>query len=76
MKYLSTREIREELPHIERLLIKEKEVVLTRHGQPVARILPTTPTLSPRLSHAKLRAMMPRMKVDSAVYLRQDRDNS
>lgn len=72
MKTLSIREAREQLTSIEELLAKESEVVLTRRGQPVARILPLSgPRRMP--SHANLRSKMPRL-TPSEDLVRADRD--
>ena len=40
MKNLNIREIRHELAHLDELLAREGEVILTRHGKPIARVLP------------------------------------
>ena len=73
MKTLSVREMRTALPHLEELVAKQGEVVLTRRGRPFARIVPlrsqrTIP------SRAELRASMPKLKVPSEVLIREDRD--
>ncbi len=74
MKTLSVREMRTALPHLEELVAKQGEVVLTRRGRPFARIVPlrsqrTIP------SRAALRASMgPKLKVPSEVLIREDRD--
>jgi antitoxin (DNA-binding transcriptional repressor) of toxin-antitoxin stability system len=72
VKTLSIREAREQLTSIEELLAKEREVVLTRRGQPVARILPLSgPRRMP--SRANLRRKMPCL-TPSEVLVRADRD--
>jgi antitoxin (DNA-binding transcriptional repressor) of toxin-antitoxin stability system len=43
MKRLSVREVRAELSTLEELLVKEGEVVITRHGRAIARLLPLRP---------------------------------
>jgi prevent-host-death family protein len=40
MKTLNIREVRSALSHLDELLRKEGEVVVTRRGKPLARILP------------------------------------
>ncbi|TPW17759.1 MAG: hypothetical protein FD130_534 [Halothiobacillaceae bacterium] len=40
MKNLNIREIRQELAHLDELLAREGEVILMRHGKPIARVLP------------------------------------
>ena len=53
-----------------------EEVVITRHGRPVARVIPVTPVKQPvpleRL--AELRKRLPPRKGSSAVELRKLRD--
>jgi len=73
MKELSIREIRQDLPHIDELLAAEGEVIVTRRGKPVARLLPIQPKTG-MPSHAKLRASMPFQEIPSEVYIREDRD--
>jgi prevent-host-death family protein len=73
MRMLSIRELREALSHVDRLLRDEGEVVVTRHGHPVARLVPLkAPQIAP--SHASLRASMPRMRVPSEDLIRADRE--
>lgn len=73
MRSLSVREMRAALPRLEQLLAEEGEIVITRNGKPVARILPTRSHV-PIPSHADLRSRMPRLEVGSEVLIRQDRD--
>lgn len=73
MRSISVREMRTELPRLERILAEEGEVVITRHGKPVARVLPTMPE-SGIPSRAELRARMRRLEVGSEVLIREDRD--
>lgn len=73
MKELSIREAREQLTAIEELVAKEGEIVLTRRGKAVARILPLSgPRRLPSCS--RLRAQMPRMKTTSEALVRRERD--
>ncbi|HZA29313.1 MAG TPA: type II toxin-antitoxin system prevent-host-death family antitoxin [Gammaproteobacteria bacterium] len=73
MKQLSIRELRSELPHIDDLLRHEGEILITRRGTPIARVLPIrTATKIP--SHADLRARVPRLVRGSEEYIRADRD--
>lgn len=73
MRSISVREMRAALPRLEQLLAEEGEVVITRNGKPVARVLPT-PARKPIPSHADLRSRMPRLELGSEVLIRQDRD--
>jgi len=73
MKNLSIREIRKELAQLDELVSREGEVVVTRRGQPIARLLPLRNKLQ-MPSHADLRAGMPRLKQGSEKLLRAERD--
>ena len=73
MKSLSIREFRKELTQLDELVSREGEVVVTRRGQPIARLLPLRS--KQRLpSHADLRASMPRLKKGSEKHIRTERD--
>ena len=73
MKKLSIREVRRELAQLDQLVSREGEVVVTRRGQPIARLLPLR---SKRImpSHADLRAGMPRLKKGSEKLVRAERN--
>ena len=73
MKKLSIREIRKELTQLDELVSREGEVVITRRGQPIARLLPLR-SKRRMPSHADLRASMPRLKKGSEKYVRGERD--
>lgn len=73
MRSISVREMRTALPRLERLLEQEGEIVITRRGKPVARILPTVPE-GGIPSRAGLRQRMRRLDVGSEVLIREDRD--
>jgi len=73
MKTLSIREIRRELAHLDELVESEGEVVVTRRGQRIARLLPLR-SKRQMPSHAELRASMPRLKKGSEKHLRAGRD--
>ncbi len=74
MKKLSIREVRKELAQLDELVAREGEVVVTRRGLPIARLLPLYAKRRPPPSHADLRASMPRMKAGSEKHLRDERD--
>jgi prevent-host-death family protein len=74
MKTLTIREIRSALPHLDEIVAEAGEVVITRRGRPLARIVPVRPR-GGMPSRAALRASMPKMKVPSEVLIRQDRDS-
>ena len=73
MRSVSVREMRTALPRLEQLLEEEGEILITRHGIPVARILPTVPA-GGIPSRADLRRKMRRVEVGSEVLIRDDRD--
>lgn len=70
---MSIREIRQQLPQLQIVLEKAQEIVITRHGKPLARIVPIFP-IRKKNDHAKLRALQPRCQVPSEVLIRADRD--
>ena len=73
MKKLSIRQVRKELAHLDALVSREGEVVVTRRGQPIARVLPLR-NKQRMPSHADLRASMPRLKKGSEKHVREERD--
>jgi prevent-host-death family protein len=73
MKTVSVREARKGLTKIDELLGREDEVIITRHGKPVARLMKIRPR-KPIPSHRKLRESMPKMREGSEVLIREDRD--
>jgi antitoxin (DNA-binding transcriptional repressor) of toxin-antitoxin stability system len=73
MKQLTVRAVRAELTRIDRVLAHQGEVLLTRRGKPVARLLPVRGAVRP-VSHADLRRKMKPLAVGSEVYLRAERD--
>jgi antitoxin (DNA-binding transcriptional repressor) of toxin-antitoxin stability system len=73
MRELSIREMRTELGRLSQLLESEEELVITKHGHPIARILPLG-SRRKRPSHADLREKMPCLATGSEVYVRADRD--
>jgi prevent-host-death family protein len=70
---LTIREMRAALTHLDKILATEGEVLVTKRGRPLARLVPVRPAGS-MPSHADLRARMPRLTVPSEVLVRQDRD--
>ena len=72
MKELSIRQMRASLGRLDELLEKEGEVILTRRGRRVARVLPLKPkrTLP---THRDLRKRMPLLKPSDEL-VRADRD--
>ena len=73
MKELNVREMREAIGRLDTLVEAAGELIVTRRGKPIARILPATRRM-PRPDHAELRARMPRLDVPSEELIREDRD--
>lgn len=72
MRKLSIREARNNLANLEELLDREKELIVTKRGKPVAKIVPLQRTEVP--SHAELRAETTRLARSGAELIREDRD--
>lgn len=74
MKTLTIREAREGLSHPEQMFADDDEVLVMRHGEPVARILPANPR--PRLRSLRdFLASQPMQTVPSEVLLAEDREH-
>jgi len=74
MKPLTIREAREGLSHPDQMFADADEVLVVKHGEPVARILPVEPRKKTFRSLAAFRATMPFQDVPSEVLIREDRD--
>ncbi len=70
---MSIREMRQQLTHLDTVLEKTSEIIITRRGKALARLVSISKSRQ-RPDHAKLRAMQPRMHVSSEVLIRADRD--
>ncbi|HPY38877.1 MAG TPA: type II toxin-antitoxin system prevent-host-death family antitoxin [Thiolinea sp.] len=70
---MSIREVRQQLPQLQTVLEKAQEIIITRHGKPLARIVPVA-VLRKKPDHAKLRALQPRHHIASETLVRADRD--
>lgn len=70
---LSIREVRQQLPQLQEILEKYHEITITRHGKPLARLLPVG-QVKQRPGHEELRSMQPRLLTPSEVLIREDRD--
>ncbi len=73
MKEMSIREMRAELGRLGEVLEIEGEVVITRHGVPIAKVVPLGARRR-RPSHRDLRAKMPPLARGSEELIRSDRD--
>jgi antitoxin (DNA-binding transcriptional repressor) of toxin-antitoxin stability system len=74
MKKLSIREARQSLSHLDRLLAVEEEVMITRRGDPIAKVVQVG-RKRPIPSHRDLRDGMKGMQKGSETVLRKDRDD-
>jgi prevent-host-death family protein len=73
MLTLNSRELRNAIPHLSETLERERELIITQRGTPVARIVPIAQP--PKLeSMAWLRALSPAQLTDSTVLIREERD--
>ena len=73
MRSLSIREIRAALSDLENLVEQEGELLITRHGKPIAKIVPLQARKN-LPSHKEFRDSLPFQEVPSAVLIREDRD--
>jgi len=74
MKKLTIRQTRQALSHLDQLLEAEGEVMITRRGAPIARLIQIDNKKRPIPSHKDLRDSMPRMRRGSEELIREDRD--
>jgi antitoxin (DNA-binding transcriptional repressor) of toxin-antitoxin stability system len=73
MKKLNIRQARQALSHLDQLLAAEGEVIITRRGQAIARMMQID--RKRRIpSHRDLREKMPLMRRGSEKLIRADRD--
>lgn len=72
MKTLSIREMRASLGRLDELVDREGELIITRHGQAVARVVPVE-TRRKISSRDELRRSMPKLS-SSVDLIREDRD--
>lgn len=75
MKTVTIREAREGLSHPDQLFADGDEVIVTRRGEPVARILPIAPAKPKFRSLAAFRASQPLQTVPSEVLIAEDRED-
>ncbi len=73
MKTLSIREMRSTLGCLETLVSESGEIVVTRRGKPIARVLPIAGH-KPKPDHADLRKTMPRLAISSEELIAAERD--
>jgi antitoxin (DNA-binding transcriptional repressor) of toxin-antitoxin stability system len=75
MRTITIREAREGLSHPDQLFADGDEVIVTRRGEPVARILPIAPAKPRFRSLAAFRASQPLQAVPSEVLIAEDRED-
>ncbi len=75
MKKLTIREVRQSLSHLDRLLAVEEEVMITRRGDPIAKVVQVG-RKRPIPSHRDLRDGMKRMNKGSESLFHKDREGS
>jgi antitoxin (DNA-binding transcriptional repressor) of toxin-antitoxin stability system len=75
MKELTIREARQALSHLDRLLDVEGEVLITRRGDPIAKVVQVR-RKRPIPSHRGLRDGMKRMHKASEKIIRKDGEGS
>lgn len=75
MKTITIREAREGLSHPEQLFAEDDEVVVTRHGEPVARILPIAPAKPKFRSLAAFRASQKLLDPPISQTIIEDRED-
>ncbi len=73
MKELSVRDMRANLGRLDELVAAEGELVICRHGRPIARVLPMAQHRQPP-DHADLRRRMAPLQTPSAELIRAERD--
>jgi antitoxin (DNA-binding transcriptional repressor) of toxin-antitoxin stability system len=73
MRKLTIRETRQVLSHLDRLLAVEGEVMITRRGKDIARLVQVG-IRRPIPSHRDLRERMPRIREGSEEIIRKDRE--
>ena len=73
MQTLSIREMRNQLGNLDKLLAQEKEIIITRHNTPLARILPIKGKKR-RPNHKSLRDSLPYQDIASEILQRIDRE--
>lgn len=73
MKELNVRDMRANIGRLAELVAAEGELVIRRHGQPIARVLPMAQHRQPP-THADLRQRMAPLQTTSAELIRTERD--
>ena len=74
VRQMSIRQLREALTSLDQIIEREGELIVTRHGRPLAKVVSLNPRRSAP-SHAALRATIAPMVVGSEELIRRDRDS-
>ena len=75
MKTLTIREAREGLSHPDQMFADSDEVLVVKHGEPVARILPAEPRKKAFRSLRKFLESQPMQTVPSEAILAEERED-
>jgi prevent-host-death family protein len=70
---MTIRKIRESIGQLEEMVSESGEIVVTKRGAPIARIVPISGA-RPRPSHADLRRQIPAPAIASSELIRAERD--
>lgn len=73
MNELSVRQMRAAIGRLDKLVAESGELIITRHGRPIARVLPITDSVT-RPDHAELRKQTALLETSSATLIRQERE--
>ncbi len=73
VKELTVREVRANIGRLDELVEEAGEIIISRRGRPIARVLPVTGQRQ-RPDHADLRQRMAKLVTPSADLLRSERD--
>lgn len=74
MKTLTIREFRANIGHLNQLVEQSGEMIITRHGEPILRLLPIHAKFE-RPDHNELRKKMAFLTIPSSQYIKEDRDD-
>lgn len=73
MRTMTIRKIRESIGQLEEIVSESGEIVITKRGAPIARIIPIAGARI-RPSHADLRQRIPPLATPSSELIRAERD--
>ena len=73
LRSMSIRQLRDSLSSLGEIVEKDREILITRHGRVLAKLMAPGPSRSAP-SHSGLRAGMPYLSVPSEELVRQERE--